>query len=194
MAFMALGAVKTSDPADSEAAQYVFTAAILAHTVVLCFFFSVKLVRAKRPFQDVGMFGFDATKLRLEVDTASMDFDVGATTAAGAMALLAKAVHLTIDDMQSMALMLQEEFPGGEVNKDEFIDVWAQLQPNKLRDASSYTDSVFELFDKDGNGVISHMEYMSFLALASRGTVTDKLTAVFKVFDANNDGGLSLLE
>ena len=131
------------------------------------------------------MFGFDAGRLRLEVDTASMDFDVGG---------LAGRVRLGVDAMQAMALVLQEEFPGGQLSKDEFIDVWARLQPEALRDATAYADEVFEAFDRRKEGQISCMEYMSFLALALQGTVEDKLAAVFKVFDANNDGGLSLLE
>jgi Ca2+-binding EF-hand superfamily protein len=51
--------------------------------------------------------------------------------------------------------------------------------------------AVFDLFDRDGNGVVDMMELVCGISLLCKGTEDDKIAAVFKAFDENGDGFVS---
>ncbi len=48
--------------------------------------------------------------------------------------------------------------------------------------SSSFPEQVFSIFDKDGSGSISFDEYITFLSVAVRGTLREKLQMIFKIY------------
>lgn len=54
--------------------------------------------------------------------------------------------------------------------------------------------AVFDLVDRDGNGVVDLMELVSGVSLLCGGTDDEKLHAVFSSFDENDDGFISMEE
>lgn len=54
--------------------------------------------------------------------------------------------------------------------------------------------AVFELFDRDGNGVVDLMELICGVSLLCAGTEDDKIHAVFSILDENGDGFISMDE
>merc|ERR1719453_2292231 len=55
-------------------------------------------------------------------------------------------------------------------------------------------NAVFDLFDRDDNGVVDMMELICGASLLCTGTEEDKIHAVFNVFDENGDGVISMDE
>lgn len=112
------------------------------------------------------------------------------------MSVMARAVNMTVDDLQNMARAMQtcDGADDGIITREEFTDLWHTLHPHRIKDMSGYCDQIFDTFDEDRSGTISIQEYTTYLAIASDGTMEQRLTALFKVFDINNDGGLSLAE
>lgn len=55
-------------------------------------------------------------------------------------------------------------------------------------------DAVFDLFDRDDNGVVDMMELICGTSLLCTGTEEEKIHAIFDVFDENGDGFVSMEE
>lgn len=49
---------------------------------------------------------------------------------------------------------------------------------------------LFTRYDTDGSGFVDFKEFMTTLNVASRGSTTEKLLWVFKLYDKNNNGYL----
>ena len=53
---------------------------------------------------------------------------------------------------------------------------------------------MFELVDKDHNGFISFHEFLDLLVIFSQGTVEEKLSLIFSIYDTQQKGSMSLIE
>jgi len=60
--------------------------------------------------------------------------------------------------------------------------------------AESVKNAVFDLFDRDDNGVVDMMELICGISLLCQGSEEDKIHAVFEIFDENGDGFISMDE
>jgi len=47
---------------------------------------------------------------------------------------------------------------------------------------------VFDVFDRDGNGIVDHSEFVAGLSLLCRASSEDKIQAAFNLFDLDGDG------
>jgi len=54
--------------------------------------------------------------------------------------------------------------------------------------------AVYDLFDRDQNGIVDMMELVCGISLLCQGTEDDKIAAVFKAFDEDGDGFVSMQE
>lgn len=54
--------------------------------------------------------------------------------------------------------------------------------------------SVFQIFDRDGNGRVDLAELICGVAALCAGTEHEKIEAIFKLFDANGDGAIDFDE
>lgn len=55
-------------------------------------------------------------------------------------------------------------------------------------------NAVFDLFDRDDNGIVDMMELICGISLLCQGTEEEKIHAVFDIFDENGDGFISMDE
>ena len=67
------------------------------------------------------------------------------------------------------------------------------LEPEKAQ-AKVIIDRLFQLFDTDGNRVVSFDEFASGISVLCGGSREDKVRAAFALFDLNGDGVISLDE
>jgi len=49
-------------------------------------------------------------------------------------------------------------------------------------------DRVFDVFDRDGNGIVDHSEFVAGLSLLCKASSDDKIRAAFNLFDLDGDG------
>eukprot|EP00743_Colponemidia_sp_Colp-15_P000495 GILK01000559.1.p1 GENE.GILK01000559.1~~GILK01000559.1.p1 ORF type:complete len:734 (-),score=141.90 GILK01000559.1:152-2353(-) len=84
----------------------------------------------------------------------------------------------------------------GSLDRQSFARaVISLLQKNKVKAADPKTIAhVFDIFDKDRNGVVDMDEMLSGLTMMCGGTEQDKVRAAFALFDMNGDGYISLEE
>jgi len=84
----------------------------------------------------------------------------------------------------------------GRLTRDQFLIAYGALLGQFQIDvpADEVTNAVFDLFDRDDNGVVDMMELICGASLLCTGSEEDKIHAVFNVFDENGDGVISMDE
>jgi len=96
------------------------------------------------------------------------------------------------------ALRVFKESAGEEANlsQNQFRMAYVRLLSEKGITAPSadVQQALFELFDKDKNGMVDMMELVCGISLFCQGNEEDKIKAVFRVFDENDDGFISMDE
>merc|ERR1719247_2246717 len=84
----------------------------------------------------------------------------------------------------------------GKLTKDMFEGAYVELLGAHGVGAPSadVCTAVFDLFDRDQNGIVDMMELVCGISLLCQGTEDDKIAAVFKAFDEDGDGFVSMQE
>merc|ERR1712150_314339 len=84
---------------------------------------------------------------------------------------------------------------GDEQEFREHFQEWSDTNPGvKARDANEFASQLFQTFDKDGSGEIDFSEYVCFLALKEHGSEIDKLRWIFRMYDTDNSGKITIDE
>jgi len=96
------------------------------------------------------------------------------------------------DALQALKSMSSD----GKLTRDQFIGAYTTLlqQFEVEVPEEAVKNAVFDLFDRDDNGVVDMMELICGASLLCTGTEEDKIHAVFNVFDENGDGVISMDE
>ncbi|NWH77488.1 CSEN protein, partial [Piaya cayana] len=89
-------------------------------------------------------------------------------------------------ELQSLYRGFKNECPSGLVDEETFKLIYSQFFPQG--DASAYAQFLFDAFDADGNGAICFQDFAVGLSVLLRGTVQQKLTWAFNLYDVNKDG------
>lgn len=84
----------------------------------------------------------------------------------------------------------------GKLTRDQFLVAYVDLLTahNIERPTLEIQNAVFDLFDRDDNGVVDMMEIICGISLLCSGSEDDKIHAVFNIFDENGDGYISMDE
>ena len=94
---------------------------------------------------------------------------------------LMSKTSLEMQEIKDMYVGFRNEHPSGEMSMEEFVDTCDE-------DTRAFAESLFKVFDKDGNGTMDFWEYM----LASNATCLtspeEKLNWIFDVFDKDCGG------
>jgi Ca2+-binding EF-hand superfamily protein len=96
------------------------------------------------------------------------------------------------DALQSMKAMSDD----GKLTRTQFLAAYTLLLQNHQIEVpgDDVKNAVFDLFDRDDNGVVDMMELICGASLLCTGTEEEKIHAVFNVFDENGDGVISMDE
>uniref|UniRef100_A0A803TC66 EF-hand domain-containing protein n=2 Tax=Anolis carolinensis TaxID=28377 RepID=A0A803TC66_ANOCA len=89
-------------------------------------------------------------------------------------------------ELQSLYRGFKNECPSGLVDEETFKLIYAQFFPQG--DATMYAHFLFNAFDIDRNGAIRFEDFVVGLSILLRGTVHEKLSWAFNLYDINKDG------
>ncbi|GCC38069.1 hypothetical protein chiPu_0016580, partial [Chiloscyllium punctatum] len=92
----------------------------------------------------------------------------------------------TKKELQVLYRGFKTECPSGVVNEETFKQIYSQFFPQG--DSSMYAHFLFNAFDTDHNGSVSFENFVTGLSVILRGTIDDKLSWAFNLYDLNKDG------
>ncbi|XP_026325348.1 Kv channel-interacting protein 1-like [Hyposmocoma kahamanoa] len=86
----------------------------------------------------------------------------------------------------------KQECPSGVVDEEAFKHIFSQFFP--LGDASQYAHYVFKTIKHKQTGTVNFEEFLEILSRVARGSVQEKLSWVFTLYDVDGDGRISRSE
>jgi Ca2+-binding EF-hand superfamily protein len=97
---------------------------------------------------------------------------------------------------EGLQAMKQAGGEDGKLTRDQFLAVYEGILTRHAVELPTETvrNAVFDLFDRDDNGIVDMMELICGISLLCAGSEDDKIHAVFDVFDENGDGFISMDE
>ncbi|CAF2975145.1 unnamed protein product [Rotaria sp. Silwood2] len=99
---------------------------------------------------------------------------------------LMKQTNLTPHVIQGWYREFLVVCPNGQLNKNQFIKFYKELENSKTKNVESIAENVFQAFDCNGNHRIDFKEFLIAYALTSIGEPSDKLQYTFSLFDKDH--------
>ncbi|XP_021202362.1 Kv channel-interacting protein 4-like [Bombyx mandarina] len=109
-----------------------------------------------------------------------------------ALSALARSSRFTTHEIKLMYRGFKQECPSGAVDEEAFKNIFCQFFP--LGDATQYAHYVFNTIKHKQSGRVNFEEFLGILSRVARGSVQEKLSWVFALYDVDGDGRISRAE
>ena len=103
-----------------------------------------------------------------------------------AMYNLLETTNFSEAELRKWYQEFQKDYPDGQLNIDQFKDVYIQHFPNG--NATKFAEHVFRTFDKDKNHKLDFREFMCALSVTARGSPSQRLQWAFDMYDIDQNG------
>ncbi|CAF1486539.1 unnamed protein product [Adineta steineri] len=107
---------------------------------------------------------------------------------------LMKQTNLTPDVIQGWYREFLNVCPNGQLNKNQFIKLYKELENTSIKNIESIAEHVFQAFDRNGDHRIDFKEFLIAYALTSIGDPLGKLQYTFSLFDTDHSQSIELKE
>ena len=94
------------------------------------------------------------------------------------------------EELKELYDKFMDDNPTGYIEKEDFIRAYIEYSPA----SEEVGERIFDAYDLDGNGSIDVKEFVVTVNLASRGTLHDKLSWAFNLYDRDGDEYISRQE
>ncbi|XP_062527049.1 Kv channel-interacting protein 4 isoform X2 [Bombyx mori] len=102
-----------------------------------------------------------------------------------ALSALARSSRFTTHEIKLMYRGFKQECPSGAVDEEAFKNIFCQFFP--LGDATQYAHYVFNTIKHKQSGRVNFEEFLGILSRVARGSVQEKLSWVFALYDVDVD-------
>jgi len=105
---------------------------------------------------------------------------------------LVRTTKFSKTEIRTMYRGFKQECPAGAVNESTFKEIYEKFFPQG--NATCYAHHVFKAFDVNTTGAISFRDMLVSLSTLLHGTLYEKLSWTFRVYDLNGDGVITKTE
>merc|ERR1712079_937354 len=105
---------------------------------------------------------------------------------------LIRTTHFSKQEIQCMYRGFNQECPSGTVNEDTFKEIYEKFFP--YGNVTRYAHHVFKAFDVTATGSISFKDMLVSLSTLLHGSLYQKLSWTFRLYDLNGDGTITKTE
>ncbi|XP_062575207.1 hippocalcin-like protein 1 [Saccostrea cucullata] len=102
------------------------------------------------------------------------------------LAELRDQTNFTVEELNEWYKEFRSSWPKGALTVDEFKKAYSTFFP--LGDASEFAKHVFRVFDQNDDGLLDFREFVCGFSVVLRGSVDDKLSFSFQIYDINGNG------
>ena len=113
-----------------------------------------------------------------------------------------KYTRYNCDKIKKIYKKFIQKYPYGMVSREEFKDIFKNLNETDNQDTANkndsnedlMTDRLFQMCDIDSNGFIDFKEYIILFWSRANGNLEEKLKFIFDIFDSDKSGYIDFYE
>ena len=94
------------------------------------------------------------------------------------------------EDVKERYQQFIDKHPLGKIEKSEYINMIQECYGNTY----GLEKYIYETYDRNGDGFVDFSEFLKVLYILSNDSPKEKLQLIFRVFDADKNGTISLSE
>ena len=94
------------------------------------------------------------------------------------------------EDVKERYQQFIDKHPLGKIEKSEYINLIQECYGNTY----GLEKYIFETYDRNGDGFVDFSEFLKVLYILSNDSPKEKLQLIFRAFDADKNGTISLSE
>ena len=94
------------------------------------------------------------------------------------------------EDVKERYQQFIDKHPLGKIEKSEYINMIQECYGNTY----GLEKYIFETYDRNGDGFVDFSEFLKVLYILSNDSPKEKLQLIFRAFDADKNGTISLSE
>ncbi|XP_055607576.1 Kv channel-interacting protein 4 isoform X1 [Uranotaenia lowii] len=106
------------------------------------------------------------------------------------IAALCAATRFTEAEIKRIYRGFKAECPAGIIREETFKFIYSQFFPQGAN-TGLYAHYVFNTLDKEHTGILSFENFVQGLSILSRGSLEEKLSWTFSLYDINHDGKIT---
>ncbi|KAK6625017.1 hypothetical protein RUM43_005308 [Polyplax serrata] len=107
--------------------------------------------------------------------------------------VLCRRTGLEKNQLRALYRAFKEACPSGAINEFTFRNIYSQLFPLGA-DGTAYAHYIFKTLDKKHNGCLTFSELACGLACLVKGSPSERLGWIFRLYDIDNNGEISRAE
>jgi len=108
---------------------------------------------------------------------------------------LCEKTGFTVEELKKHFNDFMTDYPDGNVTVAQFAQVYMKFFPDAgIRGSKRRAEEVFRQYDQNNDGTIDFREFTIALSKLSQGTIRQKLSLAFYLYDENCDGVLTFDE
>lgn len=111
---------------------------------------------------------------------------------AGQVSDLTKKTKFNPEQIQKIYREFMGENPDGKMTPEKLKKTYKQMFPDC--DETTFADFVFKTYDSNHDGTVDFKEFITAVSLTKKGTLRQRLTWIFNIYDADNSGYITKKE
>merc|ERR1739836_369830 len=105
---------------------------------------------------------------------------------------LERSTEYKEEEIKKWFNIFRAECPSCQMSRAHVVSLYSWVMPEQ--NAEMFVDQIFRAFDRDNNGSLDFHEFLKLTEFTEKGSIKDKLSWAFKVYDKDMSGTITATE